>query len=265
VTTANAAAPAPPRRRSALALLAHQVHYEQLSFWRNPQSAFFTFVFPVVLILIFGAVFSGAKPNSYYNGMTPLQYYIPTIAAVSVLGACYSQLAIVLANRRQMGILKRLRATPLPASTYFGGLLAHCVLVSITEVVLIIIVGRIYGVPLPDHWGAVVITLVLAAASFCALGVAVASVVSNSDAAPAVVQLVLFPLVFISGTYFPIHSTLLNNIASVLPLRPFNQALIGPFAHSANFDWGHLVVLAIWGIVGAFVAIRRFRWEPRRQ
>jgi ABC-2 type transport system permease protein len=263
--TAAAKTKAAPRRRSGVALLAHQVRYEQLSFWRNPQSAFFTFVFPVVLILIFGAVFNGTKPNSYYNGMTPLQYYIPTIAAVSVLGACYSQLAIVLANRRQLGILKRLRATPLPASTYFGGLLAHCVLVSIAEVVLIVIVGRIYGVPLPNHWAAVVITLVLAAASFCALGVAVASVVSNADAAPAVVQLVLFPLVFISGTYFPIHSTFLNNIASALPLRPFNQALIGPFAHDAKFGWGHLLVLAIWGVVGAFVAVRRFRWEPRRQ
>ncbi len=95
-------------------------------------------MFPVVLILIFGAVFSGANPNTYNNGMTPLQYYIPTIAAVSVLGACYSQLAIVLANRRQMGILKRLRATPLPASTFFCGLLAHCVFISITEVVLIV-------------------------------------------------------------------------------------------------------------------------------
>ncbi len=106
----------------------------------------------------------------------------------------------------------------------------------------------------------------LAAASFCALGVAVASVVSNADAAPAVVQLVLFPLVFISGDLFSyIHSTVLNNIAPVPPLRPFNQALIGPFAHNANFDWGHLVVLGVWGVVGAFVAIRRFRWEPRRQ
>src|SRR5262249_10983562 len=90
-------------------LLWHQVRYEQLSFWRNPQSAFFTFVFPVVIIVIFGAMFGGDGPSSYFYGRSPLQYYVPTIAAVSVLGSCYSQLAIVLAMRRQDGILKRVR------------------------------------------------------------------------------------------------------------------------------------------------------------
>ena len=79
---------------------------------------------------------------------------MPTIAALSVLGACYSQLAIVLSMRRQNGILKRLRATPLPAWTYFVGLLAHCVMVSIVEVALIIGIGSLYGVPLPTHWPA---------------------------------------------------------------------------------------------------------------
>ncbi len=87
--------------------------------------------------------------------------------------------------------------------------------------------------PLPNHWGAVLVTLLPGAASFCALGVAVASLGEQADAAPAVVQFILFPLVFRSETYFPIHSTVLNNIASVLPLRPFNQALIGPFGRPA--------------------------------
>lgn len=252
------------RRRRDVALLWHQIRYEQLSFWRNPQSAFFTFIFPVVIIVIFGAVFGGASNGgSYFYGLSSMQYYVPTIAALSVLGACYSQLAIVLAMRRQNGILKRLRATPLPAWTYFGGLLAHCVMISVVEVALIIGVGRLYGVPFPTHWTAIVVTLVLGAASFCALGVAVASLIRNSEAAPAVVQFILFPLVFISGTYFPIHSTLLNTIADVLPVRPFNEALLGPFAQHTGFDWNHLGVLLAWGIAGAVIAVRRFRWDPR--
>ncbi|MGI8578342.1 MAG: ABC transporter permease [Nocardioidaceae bacterium] len=250
-------------RRSPLTLLAHQIRYEQLSFWRNPQSAFFTFIFPVVIIAIFGAVFNSSKGDSFYYGLTGLQYYIPTIAALSVLGACYSQLAIGLAIRRQTGILKRLRATPLPAWTYFVGLVAHCIVISIIEVALIIGIGALYGVPLPSHWTAIIVTLVLGAASFCTLGVAVASLIRNSEAAPAVVQFILFPLVFISGTYFPIHSAILNNIADVFPVRPFNEALIGPFAQHTGFDWDHLAVLLAWGVVGAFVAIRCFRWDPR--
>jgi ABC-2 type transport system permease protein len=191
---------------------------------------------------------------------------VPTIAALSVIGSCYGQLAVVLAMRRQDGILKRVRATPLPASLYFFGLLAHCMLVAVTDVALIVGIGRLFGAPLPAHWLALAVTLAAGAASFCGLGVAVASLVRNAEAAPAVVQLVLFPLVFIAGTYVPIHSAALNTISGALPIRPFNQALLGSLtgsAHLAGLDWRHLGVLAAWGIVGALVGIRRFRWNPR--
>ena len=252
----------PPRRD--LARLWHQIRYEQLSFWRNPQSAFFTFVFPVVVIAIFGAMFGGGGASPYFYGLSPLQYYVATIAAVSVLGACYSQLAIVLASRRQNGILKRVRATPLPSWMYFLGLLAHCVLVSVVDVLLIIAVGRLYGVPVPgpSRWPVMAVTLVLGAAAFCALGVAVASLIRNAEAAPAVVQLVLFPLVFLSGAYMPIHSGVVNGISGALPVRPFEEALLGAFALHPGFAWRDLAVLALWGVVGATVAVRRFRWDP---
>jgi ABC-2 type transport system permease protein len=251
-----------PRRRD-LSLLFHQVRYEQLSFWRNPQSAFFTFAFPVVIIVIFGAMFRGGAPSSYFYGRSPLEYYVPTIAAVSVLGSCYSQLAIVLAMRRQEGILKRVRATPLPAWTYFLGLLAHCVMVSVVDILLIVGVGRLFGAPFPAHWLEIATALVLGAVSFCALGVAVASLIRNAEAAPAVVQLVLFPLVFISGTYLPIHAAVLNSISGALPVRPFNEILLGSFAQHAGPDWRNLGVLLAWGAAGALVAVARFRWTAR--
>jgi ABC-2 type transport system permease protein len=253
----------PGRRRPVSRLLAHQVRYEQLSFWRNPQNAVFTFVFPVVFIAILGALFRGTGQSSYYDGLAVLQYYVPTIAAVSVLGSCYGQLAVALAMRRQSGVLKRVRATPLPAWAYFAGLLVHCVLVSVIDVVLIVGIGRLYGVPLPTHWLSVAVTLVLGAACFCAMGVAVASLIANAEAAPAVAQLLLFPLLFLSGTYLPIHSALLNRVAGWLPVRPFNEALMAPFAEHQAADWRHLAVLAAWGCAGAVIAIGRFRWDPR--
>jgi ABC-2 type transport system permease protein len=262
MTTATVTA-RPVRRRSSLGMLAHQVRYEQLSFWRNPQSAVFTFIFPVVFVAIMGALFGGAGRSSYFGGVSALQYYVPTIAALSVLGSCYGQLAVALAARRQNGVLKRARATPLPAWAYFAGLLVHCVLVSIVDIVLIVGVGRLYGVPFPSDWPAIALTLVLAAGCFCALGVAVASVIANAEAAPAVAQLVLFPLMFISGTYLPIHSELLNRVAGWLPVRPFNEALLGPFSHHTGPGWGHLGVLLAWGALGTVIAIRRFRWNPR--
>jgi ABC-2 type transport system permease protein len=252
-----------PDERGSLALLAHQIRYEQLSFWRNPQSMVFTFVLPIVIISVFGAVFSGSESEDFFFGLSGLQYYTPTIAAVSVLGACYGQLAIVLAMRRQTGVLKRLHATPLPAWVYFAGLLVHCVVVSVVDVALVIGIGRLYGVPWPADWLALALTLVLGAASFCALGVGVASLIRNSEAAPAVVQFIQFPLVFISGSYFPIHSDVMNTIAGLLPVKPFNDAMLAPFAHHGGFQWKELAVLAAWGVVGALIAVRSFRWDPR--
>src|SRR5215467_2000765 len=143
------------------------------------------------------------------------------------------------------------RATPLPAWAYFAGLLAHCILVSIADIALIVGVGRLYGVPFPSHWPAIALTLVLGAAAFCALGVAVASVISNAEAAPAVAQLVLFPLLFLSGTYLPIHSQVLNQVTGWLPIRPFNEALTGPLSRHTGADWRHLAVLAAWNEIGA--------------
>jgi ABC-2 type transport system permease protein len=252
-----------PRRRNTLALVIHQVKYEQLSFWRNPQSAIFTFVFPVVFVAIMGALFGRLGKSSYFGGLTALQYYVPTIAALCVLGSCYGQLAVGLATRRQNGILKRIRATPLPAWGYFAGLLANCILVSLADIALIVGVGRLYGVPFPSQWPAIALTLVLGATSFCALGVAVASMIANAEAAPAVTQLVLFPLLFLSGTYLPISSQLLNRVTGWLPIRPFNEALTGPLSRHTGTDWPHLAVLAAWGVIGATVAVRRFRWDPR--
>jgi ABC-2 type transport system permease protein len=262
--SSQAAAAGAPARRNTAALVWHQVRYEQLSFWRNPQSAFFIFAFPLVFFAILAGVFGnvtlariGGRP------VTGLQYYSSTIVAVSVMGACYSQLAVTLSLRRQEGILKRLRGTPLPAWVMFVGLVAHCVMVSLIDAALIVGMGLLYGVPMPGHWAAIIVTLAIGAAAFCALGVAVASLISNAEAAPAVVQFIFFPLVFISGTYFLITSRFLNDLAGVFPVRPFNQALLNPFALDRGFAGRQLLVLAIWGVAGGFVAIRRFRWDPR--
>jgi ABC-2 type transport system permease protein len=251
------------RRRSTARLLVHQISYEQLSFWRNPQSAVFTFIFPVLFVVLMGALFGRVGKSAYFGGLSAVGYYVPTIAALSVLASCYGQLAMALSTRRRSGILKRVRATPLPAWVYFVGLLAHCILVSIIDIALIVGVGRLYGVAFPSDWAKIVATLVLGAACFCALGVAVASVISNAEAAPAVAQLVLFPLLFLSGTYTPINVPALNRVTGWLPVRPFNEALTSVLVGRGGADWRQLAVLAAWGGVGAIVAVRRFRWDPR--
>ena len=94
--TAAALAGPRPRRRKGLGLMIHQIGYEQLSFWRNPQSVAFTFVSPVLFVTLMGALFGSAGKSAYFGGLSVLQYYVPTIAAMSVLGSCYGQLAVAL-------------------------------------------------------------------------------------------------------------------------------------------------------------------------
>lgn len=250
-------------RRRTVPLVLHQIHYEQLGFWRNPPAVIFTFVFPVAVIAIFGLVFSGGDSSGFFYGRSGMEYYTPTIAAVSVLGACYGQLAIALSMRRQTGVLKRLHATPLPAWIYFTGLLAHCLLVATIDVLLVVGIGRLYSVPLPAQWPALVLTLLLGATCFCALGAGVASLVSDAEAAPAVVQFVQFPLVFISGSYFPIHAGVVNQVAGWLPLKPFNDAMIAAFTGAGGVGAKQYGVLLGWGILGGLLAVRRFRWDAR--
>jgi ABC-2 type transport system permease protein len=269
-TTATPTAPTaavrerPAARRGVLRLMVHQIKYEQLSFWRNPQPMIFTFALPVMVIVIFGLVFGGSgSGDSFFYGLSGMEYFTPTVAALSVFGTCYGQLAVTLSIRRQNGILKRIHATPVSSGIYFVGLLAHCMMVCAVDVALIVGTGALYGVPMPTHWAAVIVTLVLGAACFCAIGVAVSSLVSNSEAASSVVQFVQFPMLFISGNYFPIHSAVVNTIAGLLPLRPFNQALLPPFAEHSGFQWHDLSILLAWGVVGTLVAVRRFRWDPR--
>jgi len=169
-------------------LVLHQVKYEQKAYWRNPASAFFTFAFPLVFLVIFASLNNGATID-FLGGLEYNQYYIPAIIAFSIISATYTQIGISLALRRQTGELKRFRTTPLPTWALVGGLLGSAVLVGLISAALTTALGIVaYRVVLPTHYVALALVLLVGAASFCALGVAIASLIPNADAAPAVVR-----------------------------------------------------------------------------
>ena len=203
---------------NAPALLVHQVRYEQKAFWRNPASAFFTFVFPLVFLVIFASLNNGTTID-FLGGLDYNQFYVPAIIAFGIISATYTQIGINLSFRRQTGELKRFRATPLPPGLLVGGLLANAVLVGLLIFVLTTVLGVVaYGVRVPTHYLALAVALLVGAATFCALGVAVACLVPNADAAPAVVNGVLFPILFLSGVFFPLEpGSVLARIADVFP------------------------------------------------
>ncbi len=155
-----------------LALLAHQVRYEQKLYWRSPSSAVFTFAFPILLLVIFATLNQGATIASL-GGISYNQYYVPGIVAFSVISACYTNLAISLCFRRDAGTLKRIRGTPLPPAVFMAGAIGSSLVVSLLLVVLTTAVGMLfYGVTFPGRWGALGLTLAVGAFCFCGLGLA---------------------------------------------------------------------------------------------
>jgi ABC-2 type transport system permease protein len=252
-------------------LLLWQLRYEQKSYWRNPASAFFTFAFPLIFLVIFASLNNGATVD-ILGGLDYNQYYIPAIIAFGIMSATYTQLAITLSLRRQSGVLKRARTTPLPAWAVLGGLLLNSAVVAVLITVLTTALGILaYGVTFPGHYAALAVALLIGAVTFSALGVMVSTFVPNADAAPAVVNAVFFPVLFLSGTFFPVRpDSTVAHIADLFPIRHFNLAVFAAFDPRVppgirhGFGWNHLAVMGIWAIVTGVIAVRRFRWEPSR-
>jgi ABC-2 type transport system permease protein len=254
-----------------LLLAFRQVRYENRAFWRNPQAAFFIFVFPLIFLFVFNTMFGNSDIDTPAGRISGSTFYVPAIVALSVVFACYINIAISVSLAREQGILKRVRGTPLPAAVYMAGRIAHATLIAVLLVVIVVAAGRvIYNVEMPTSTlPAFLVTLVVGAACFCSMGLAVTTVIGNADAANAVVNASMLPLLFISDVYIPSSNTpnWLTAIANVFPVKHFAEALhtsFSPFETSAGFEYGHLFVMALWGVAAAFVATRFFSWEPRR-
>ena len=256
---------------NALVLALRQVKYENRSFWRNPPAAFFTFVFPLMFLVIFNLIFGNDDfdfPGGTANTST---FYVPGIVALSVINACYTGIAIGVSFSRDQGLLKRTRGTPLPAWGFLFGRIAHVTLVAVLLVAIVTVAGVVcYDVDAPTNTlPAFLVTLVVGAATFCALGLAITSVIPNADASPAIVNASILPLLFVSNVFIPMHDApeWLSTFADVFPIRHFTSALLAvfnPFEEGRGFDFGHLAVMAGWMGAGLILAVRYFSWEPRR-
>jgi ABC-2 type transport system permease protein len=253
---------------TGIRLAADQVVLEQKRFWRNPASAVFTFMFPIFFLVIFGSFNVGTRLGSL-GDIDFNQFFTPNIVAFGVMSACWVNLGINLPFRRDTGLLKRVRGTPMPPWVFLAGVVANAFLVSALLTVVVVGFGEVaYGVTFPlERLPDLVLVLLVGASAFSAIGIAVASLVPNADAGPAIVNAVYFPLVFLSGTFFPVKSSsVLGRIGSVFPVRPFLQATFAtfdPLRVGSHLSWRDLAVVAIWGVAAALFALKRFRWEPR--
>jgi ABC-2 type transport system permease protein len=195
------------------------------------------------------------------------QFYTPAIGIFSLTTACYTSLILGIATARDSGLLKRVRGTPLPMWMYIGAWLIGAALVGILAVVLMFIVSvpafgvNLYARSLPSA----VLVLVLGAACLSALGIAVASMVKSADQAMPVAQLTFFPISFISGIWYPLDGApdWLQSVAHFFPLFHIAHAFERCFVPGtgAAFPSSDLVPILLWTAAGAFVAVRRFRFE----
>ena len=249
-------------------LVGRQVRYEQLSFWLNPIGAVFTVGFSVVFLILLGAS-AGNSRVSYLGDIKLIQYYVPGFVAYGVMAACFNMLAISLVIRRETGLLKRLRLSPLPAWALLASIYLSTLVVAVAQVVVLLVVGRVgFGVHLPSNPAAFVVAVLVGSVSFAALGVAMSTLIPNQEAAGPVTSIVFFVLLFLSGLWFPLRSgSRLAQVSSYFPVRHFINAVFAPFDTQSGVSpwaWHDLGVVALWGVVGAVVSLRRFRWSPRR-
>jgi ABC-2 type transport system permease protein len=254
---------------SGIALVAHQFRYDQKTFWRNPASVFFTVAFPVILLLIFATVF-GDETVDVRGGIETTTYYVPAIITLSVISATMQSLAMSLVIAREDGRLKRGRGTPMPSWVFIAGRVGNSIVVALLMLALIAALGRLaYGVAIPwEQLPAIVLTLVIGAAAFCCLGIALTAAIPSQDAAAPIVNALLLPLYFLSGVFIPsdeLPSGVIH-FADAFPVRHFFEAFFGayvPAGGGAGFEWGNLAVVAAWGLAGLLLAARFFRWTPR--
>jgi ABC-2 type transport system permease protein len=254
---------------SGLALVAHQFRYDQKAFWRNPASVFFTVMFPVLLFLIFATVF-GDQTVEVRGGVKTTTYYVPAIITLSVISATMQSLAMSLVIAREDGRLKRSRGTPMPPWVFIAGRVGNSIVVALMMLVLLAAIGRLlYGVDIPwERLPAILIALVVGAAAFCCLGIALTAAIPSQDAAAPIVNALLLPLYFLSGVFIPddqLPSGVIH-FADLFPVRHFFEAFLDAYVPPAGsgptISWDNLAVVAIWGVAGLLLAVRYFRWTP---
>ena len=240
-----------------------QVAAEQRLYWRNVSAAVFTFALPIFLLVVFGAV----GRNDTIDGTPYPDFFVPGMLGMAIIVTTFAGLAITLTVRRDRGILKRVRGTPLPPATYLGSLITSIILVLVLEVLIVIGVGRLaFDVHLPRSLPGFLLLVVVGAACCSTLGLAVTRAVPNAEGSSAIVNAFYLPVLFLSGAFFPTHTlpTVVEWVTEILPMTHVIGSMRRLFEGHAlgGGDLAWLAVPIVWGIAGGLIAWRTFRWEP---
>jgi ABC-2 type transport system permease protein len=247
-------------------LFLHELRAQQRLFWRSRELAFFTFMLPIILFFLLGSTYG----DDEIEGVRGADYLLAGMLGYGAVSTTFAGLAILLVVRREQGILKRLRATPLPASTYLTAVLASIVLVFAIEAALMIGIGSFaFDTAFPERLLSLAVALLLGSVAFAAMAVGLSGLIRSAEGSSAVVNAIYLPLSFISGAFFSPESfpDFLQAIASVLPLTYFIELVRDVMLYGDDI-WDEplaVAVVTVWGAAGLVAALRWFRWEPRER
>jgi len=243
-------------------MLFHQVEVELKLFCRNRISVFFTAVLPILMIVIFGYLNQDAKVGD----IPYVAYLLPGTIAIQVTGSAFENLSITLTSQRDDGTLKRLGGTPLRESVLLGSKMLTASLVIFVQTLLLIAIGVLFfGIKIVGSPLVFLLVLLTGIVTFTSMGFALSGLVNSADTQSAAAHATQWPMIFISGSFFPVDllPELLQHVAKVLPLThfidPLRSVLIeGHGLRETGFDLG---VLLTWMICCFIVSIKTFRWE----
>jgi ABC-2 type transport system permease protein len=260
--TAAVATVSPPAAVRSSALRRLTITELKLS-TRDRSSPLWGVGFPLVLLVIFGAIPTFRKPQAILGGYTPLDVYVPVLIAFSMALSAAVIMPMTLAGYRERGVLRRLQTTPAgPGRVLAAHLIINLGLaaVSVTEILVVARLG--YGVFLPRQLAGFVLAVLFAAAALLALGLFIAAIAPSGRAAQVIGSLLFYPMLFFSGMWWPIPSMppVLQHVAEATPLGAAWQAM-------NNAGVGHwpsalpLLTLAAYAVVLSLAAAKLFRWE----
>ena len=245
-------------------LFVHEVRSQQLLFWRTYEAAFFTFLLPIIFLVMLGAVYGDAE----IDGIHGATFLLAGMIGYGIASSAFAGLGITLVIRRESGVLKRVRGTPIPPIVHLSGVITSMIIVIAINVIVQLLIGHYaFDAAWPAAPVSFALELLLGAATFATLGVAITGLVRSAEGSSAIVNAIYLPMTFLSGAFFSTESlpAFLQAIAEVLPLTYLLRMLRDSFVEGDSIaDQGaNVAVLLAWAAVAVVFALRRFRWEPR--
>jgi len=237
---------------------------EMKLFLREPMAAFFTLVFPLMLLFLFGSIY-GNEPTTFFGGFGSVDVSVPAYTAMIIATTGLLSITIQIASYREFGILRRLRATPLRPQVILSAQVMVIFVMTVLSMALLIISGKfVYGLRFAGNPVNVLLAFILSSFSFFALGFVLASLLPTARTAMVVVMALFFPMLFLSGAAIPLE-VLPKNIrqyAQVLPLTHVVTLLRGLWVgDSLIAHVKEIIFLSAQLVIGVTVSTKIFRWE----